>query len=166
MLFLGPFIKDAILIYTAARDAGFAGPIVANMVPYLPEVARAADGGMSGFYAAASFRLPDYVAEAEADSWVGQWYTKYVEIFDAEPGAQSTIGYVIADLTVRALEAAGPDITTEKVLAGLEAIDNYEDPFGGPSLSFSAEKHQGGDYLNLYQVQDGKWQTVAEGIAY
>ena len=166
LLILGPFIKDAILIYTAARDAGFAGPIVANMVPYLPEVARAADGGMSGFYAAASFRLPDYVAEAEADSWVGQWYTKYVEIFDAEPGAQSTIGYVIADLTVRALEAAGPDITTEKVLAGLEAIDNYEDPFGGPSLSFSAEKHQGGDYLNLYQVQDGKWQTVAEGIAY
>jgi len=60
LLFLGPFIKDAILIYTAARDAGFDAPIVANMVPYLPEIAQAADGGMNGFYASASFRLPDY----------------------------------------------------------------------------------------------------------
>ena len=166
LLFLGPFIKDAILIYTAARDAGFDAPIVANMVPYLPEIAQAADGGMNGFYASASFRLPDYETEAEADTWVGQWYKRYVETFGNEPGAQSSIGWVIADLTVRAMEAAGPDITIEKVLAGLEAINDYQDPFGGPSLSFSAEKHQGGDYLNLYQVQDGKWQTVAEGISY
>jgi len=97
---------------------------------------------------------------------VGQWYKRYVETFGNEPGAQSSIGWVISDLTVRAMEAAGPDITIEKVLAGLEAINDYQDPFGGPSLSFSAEKHQGGDYLNLYQVQDGKWQTVAEGISY
>ena len=166
LLFLGPFIKDTILIYTAARDAGWDAPIIGNMVPYLPDVARAADGGMNGFYATASFKLPDYAAEVEADSWVGQWYTRYVANFGEEPSAQSTIGYVIADLMIRALEAAGPDITTEKVLAGLEAIDAYEDPFGGPSLSFSAEKHQGGDYLNLYQVQDGKWQTVAERIPY
>ena len=166
LLFLGPFIKDTILIYTAARDAGWNAPIVGNMVPYLPDVAKAADGGMNGFYATASFKLPDYAAEVEADSWVGKWYTRYIEDFGEEPSAQSTIGYVIADLMIRALDAAGSDITVEKVLAGLEAIDYYEDPFGGPSLSFSAEKHQGGDYLNLYQVQDGKWQTVAERIDY
>ena len=146
--------------------AGFDAPIVGNMVPYLPEIAQAADGGMNGFYASASFRLPDYGSEAEANTWVGQWYERYVETFGNEPGAQSSIGWVIADLTVKAMESAGPDITTEKVLAGLEAINNYQAPFGGPSLSFSAEKHQGGDYLNLYQVQDGKWQTVAEGISY
>ncbi len=166
LLFLGPFIKDTILIYTAARDAGWDAPIMANMVPYLPEVAEAADGRMDGLYASASFKLPDYAAEVDADSWVGQWYSSYVEKFGSGPSAQSTIGYVMADLAVKALEAAGPDITTEKVLAGLEAIEKYDDPFGGPSLSFSAEKHQGGDYLNLYQVQDGAWKTVAEGIAY
>ena len=166
LLFLGPFVKDAILIYTAARDAGWNAPVVANMVPYLPTIAVAADGGMNGMYAVASFRLPDYEAEVAADSWIGQWYTKYVGLYDSEPGAQSTIGYVIADLTIRALEAAGPEVTTEKVLAGLEAISSYEDPFGGPSLSFSAQKHQGGDYLDLYQIQGNKWVTVANGIEY
>ena len=166
LLFLGPFIKDTILIYTAARDAGWDAPVMANMVPYLPDIAVAADGGMNGMYSVASFRLPDYGAEVAADSWIGQWYTKYVDRYGSEPGAQSTIGYVIAELTVRALQAAGPEVTTDKVLAGLEAISHYEDPFGGPSLSFSAEKHQGGDYLDLYQIQGSKWVTVAEGIEY
>ena len=38
--------------------------------------------------------------------------------------------------------------------------------WGWNTLSFSAEKHQGGDYLDLYQIQGSKWVTVAEGIEY
>ena len=52
------------------------------------------------------------------------------------------------------------------MLAALEGIDHYENPFGGPSISFSATKHMGGDYLNLYQVEGGKWKTVAEALPY
>ena len=166
LLFLGPFVKDTILLYRAIRDAGWDKPIVGNMVPYLPEIAVAADGGMDGLYATASFRLPDYAAEIANDTWVGRWHQRYREQFGEPPAAHTSIGYVMADLAVRALEAAGPDITTEKVLAGLEGISDYQDPFGGPSQSFSASKHMGGDYLNLYQVQDSKWVTVAEKLEF
>ena len=83
-----------------------------------------------------------------------------------EPPRQAPVGWIAADLTVRALEAAGPDPTVEKVLAALESITDYEDPFGGPSLSFSATKHQGGDYLNLYQIRDGKWHLAASELPY
>jgi branched-chain amino acid transport system substrate-binding protein len=166
LLVLGPFIKDAILIYTAVRDAGFTAPVVGNMVPYVPEVAPAGNGSMDGFYAVASFRMLDFETEKDADTWAGEWYRRYVEIFGEPPAPNSQIGYVMGDLTVRALEAAGPDVTVEKVLAAIESIDYYEDPFGGPSLSFSPTKHQGGDSLNLYQVQDRKWVTVAEGLPY
>ncbi len=166
MLVLGPFIKDSIAIYTTARNAGWAAPIVGNMVPYLPAVAQAPDGRMNGFYTAASFYLPDYELEAHRDSWVGRWYQDYRQAFGEEPVPQAQIGYVFADLAVRALEAAGPDITIEKVLAALENIDRYEDPFGGPSLSFSPTKHQGGDYLNLYQVVDGKWEVVEANLPF
>ena len=166
LLFLGPFVKDTILLYRSIRDAGWDKPIVGNMVPYLPEIAIAADGGMEGLYASASFKLPDYETEIANDTWVGRWHQRYVDKFGEPPAAHASIGYVLGDLAVRSIEAAGPEITTEKVLAGLESISNYEDPFGGPSQSYSATKHMGGDYLNLYQVQDSKWVTVAERLEF
>ena len=166
MLVLGPLVKDTIMIYSAARDAGWDAPIISNMVSYVPEVARAGDGALEGLYASASFIWPDFEAEVAAGSWAGTWYENYVAKFGEEPAPQSVIGYVVSDLVVRALEAAGPDVTVDKVLAELEKIERYEDPFGGPSLSFSATKHQGGDYLNLYQVVDGKWQVAETNLAY
>ena len=165
LLVLGPFVKDTIQIYSAARDTGWDAPILGNMVSYVPEVAAAGDGRTEGLYAVASFYMPPFNVAPEG-SWVAQWYAKYLELFNEEPAAQSIIGYVIADLTVRALEGAGPDVTVEKVLAALEKIENYEDPFGGPSLTFSPTKHQGGDYLYLYQVRDGKWEIVDEEIPF
>ena len=39
MLVLGPLVKDTILIYSAARDAGWDAPIISNMVSYVAEVA-------------------------------------------------------------------------------------------------------------------------------
>jgi len=165
MLVLGPFIKDTIQLYNAARDAGWDGTVMANMVPYVPEIPGAASGGMEGLYAAAPFFLPDF-SEAIDDEWVTEWHRDYVSEFGEEPAAQSVIGYVMADLLIRALEAAGPDVTVEKMLAGLEGISRYDNPFGGPTMSFSPQKHVAGDSLNLYQVKDRKWTTVAESLPY
>ncbi|MDA0706908.1 MAG: ABC transporter substrate-binding protein [Proteobacteria bacterium] len=161
MLVLGPLVKDTILLYTAARDAGWNAPIISNMVSYVPEVATAAGGAMDGLYAAASFYVPDFAAEIAAGSWIGEWAQRYIDRYGEQPAPQSVIGYVIGDLIVRSLEQAGPELTLEKVLAALDSINKYEDPFGGPTLTLSPSKHQAGDFLNLYQVVDGKW-VVAE----
>jgi branched-chain amino acid transport system substrate-binding protein len=166
MLVLGPLVKDTILLYTAARDAGWDAPIISNMVSYVPEVATADDGGLEGLYAAASFYVPDFDAEITADSWAGKWASSYMERFGERPAPQSVVGYVTGDLVIRALAAAGRDLKVENVLAALEGIDKYEDPFGGPSLSFSPSKHAGGDFLNMYQVVDSKWQIAEKNISY
>jgi branched-chain amino acid transport system substrate-binding protein len=166
MLVLGPLVKDTILLYSAARDAGWNAPIISNMVSYVPQVAAAADGVTDGLYASASFFVPDFELELAAGSWAGKWGQQYERRFGEEPAPQALIGYVMGDLVVEALGAAGPDLTLDKVLAALEGISYYEDPFGGPSLSFSPTKHQGGDYLTLYQVQDGKWVVVEKNIPY
>jgi branched-chain amino acid transport system substrate-binding protein len=166
MLVLGPLVKDTILLYTAARDAGWNAPIISNMVSYVPEVASADDGGLEGLYAAASFYVPDFDTEIAAGTWAGEWARSYIERFGERPAPQSVVGYVTGELIVRALEEAGRDVTVEKVLAALERIDRYEDPFGGPSLSFSPDKHVGGDFLNMYQVVDGKWAVVEKSISY
>ena len=165
LLMLGPFVKDTILLYSSARGAGWDAPIIGNMVSYVPEVAQASNSRTEGLFAVASFYMPHFES-LPADSWAAKWHARYVELFDEESAAQSIIGYVIADLTVRALEAAGPDLTTEKVLAALETIENYEDPFGGPTLTFSPTKHQGGDYLYLYEVVNSQWEVAEEKLPF
>jgi branched-chain amino acid transport system substrate-binding protein len=165
LLLLGAFVKDTILLYTGVRDAGWDGIVLTNMVPYLPEIPPAADGGMEGMYAAAPFYVPNFTDEEEG-TWGRNWYETYVAEHGEEPAAQSVIGYVLADLLVKGLESAGPDLTVEKLVAEIERIDNYQDPFGGPSLSFGPDKHVGGNSLNLYQVVDWRWKTVAEALPY
>ncbi len=166
MLVLGPLVKDTILIYGAARDAGWDAPIISNMVSYVPEVANSASGAMDGLYAAASFYVPDFAAEIAAGTWVGGWAQNYIENHGEQPAPQSVIGYVIGDLVARALDQAGPDLTLQKVLAALDSIDKYEDPFGGPTLTLSPQKHQAGDFLNLYQVKDGKWMVAERNLPF
>lgn len=165
MLMLGAFVKDTILLYTGVRDAGWEGIVLTNMVPYLPEIPPAADGGMEGMYAAAPFYVPNFT-DLEEDSWGREWYETYVAEHGEEPAAQSVIGYVMADLLVKGLESAGPDLTVEKLVAAIERIDYYKDPFGGPSLSFGPDKHVGSDSLNLYQIVDWRWKTIAESLPY
>ena len=80
-------------------------------------------------------------------------------------GGIAAVGVAIFDAN-RAMEAAGPDLTAEKMVAELEKIRNYPDPFGGPSVSFGPEKHQGTDSLLLAQIIDGRWVDIVEHIPY
>jgi branched-chain amino acid transport system substrate-binding protein len=166
VLFLGTIISDTIQLYTAARSAGWEIPIVGNMVVQHPLIAESADGGMEGLFSVG----PTVLAELEGDSpevqWRRDWYQRYRDRFNVEANVQSQLGYVTTDLMVRAMEGAGRNLTTAKMLAALEKISNYKDPFGGPSLSFGPEKHQGSDALYLSQIIDGKWTVLEKNLPY
>ena len=72
---------------------------------------------------------------------------------------------MIIDLTVKALENAGPDLTTQKFVEGMEEIHDYHDMFGGPTQGFSATKHVSSRDSVIYQVEKGRWVRLAESPA-
>ena len=74
-------------------------------------------------------------------------------------------GYRGADLVVKALENAGPDLTVDSLLEGIESITDYTDIFGY-RVSFSAEKHSGATESVLSQVQNGRWVVLEQSISY
>jgi len=166
ILFIGTIVTDTIQLYSAARKAGWDIPIVGNMVVQHPLIAAAADGAMEGLFSAGPIVNLDYTSPEYEGEWVGEWYDRYVERFGEEPVAQAQVAYVTADLMIRAMEAAGPDLTTEKMLAELEKIKNYEDPFGGQTLTFSPDKHQGSNSLFWSQIIDGKWVVLEKDLPY
>jgi branched-chain amino acid transport system substrate-binding protein len=166
VLFIGTIVTDTIQLYTAVRESGWEVPVVGNMVVVHPLIASAADGGMEGLYSVGPIVMPDLDEESDDGRWRAKWHRDYRERFGEDANVQAQVGWVTADLMIRAMESAGPDLTTDKMLAELEKIQNYVDPFGGPTLSFGPEKHQGSDSLFLSQIIDGEWSVVQRDLSY
>ena len=166
VLFIGTIVTDTIQLYTAARKSGWDIPIVGNMVVQHPLIASSADGAMEGLYSASPIVDLDYQSADYDGTWIRDWYERYVEQFGEEPVAQAQVAYVTADLMIRAMEAAGPDLTTEKMLSELENIKQYDDPFGGQTLTFGPDKHQGANSLIWSQIIDGRWTVLEQDLPF
>ena len=166
ILFLGTIFTDTIQLYSAVRNAGWDVPVVGNMVVLHKLIAEAADGGMDGLYSSSALVMADLEEDSAQGQWRRDWYANYKERFGDDASVQAQLGYVTADLMIKAMEAAGSELTTESMLAELEKIRNYEDPFGGPSLSFGPDKHQGADTLYLSQIIGGKWTVLEKNLDY
>jgi branched-chain amino acid transport system substrate-binding protein len=166
LLFIGTIVTDTIQLYTAARKAGWDIPIIGNMVVLHPLIAASADGGMEGLYSVGPIVMVDLEGESEQEKWRRDWYQRYRERFGEEPNVQSQVAYVTADLMIMAMDNSGRDLTTAKMLAELENITDYQDPFGGPTLSFGPDKHQGADSLFLSRIVGGKWTVLDQDLSF
>jgi branched-chain amino acid transport system substrate-binding protein len=75
-------------------------------------------------------------------------------------------GVVIAAIHARAIQLAvqrkGPDVTTVDVRDAMETIKDFT--LGGmiPPLNLSRADHEGGGWVQVYQVKKGKWVPVTE----
>jgi len=166
VLFIGTIIIDTIQLYTAVRKAGWDVPIVGNMVVMHPLIAEAADGGMEGLYSAGPIVMADLEGDSVEAKWRRDWFQQYRDRFGDEPSVQAQLGYVTADLMIQAMQGAGRDLTTDRMLAELEKISDYQDPFGGPTLSFGPEKHQAADNLFLSRIVDGEWTVLDRDLPF
>jgi branched-chain amino acid transport system substrate-binding protein len=103
--------------------------------------------------------------ETEVETSTGAGLAKANAIVQKDyPGTtldyNSMLGYAVAELTVKILEAAGRDVTREKFVQAAEAIGRYQ---GDTMLvSLSATKHTGADSIAVYQWKGGKVVMVSE----
>jgi branched-chain amino acid transport system substrate-binding protein len=164
LVVMGAIIKDAIVPVGTAKKLGWNNvTFVGQTASYDPIVAGAPGGIMEGFYSGTSqpFAYPD-TSGPEIKAWAERYKARTGQ--DANSAAQ--YGYTGADIVVKALEAAGKDLTRAKFLAALEGIKNYKGMFPGPVVSFGPKKHQGTNATFLAKVEGGRWKVVAENLMY
>ena len=65
-----------------------------------------------------------------------------------------------ADTVVRALEAAGQDLTQESFVKGMETLA-YFDALTDTQISYSADDHRGADDIVISVVEAGKWKELS-----
>ena len=70
------------------------------------------------------------------------------------------LGYSAADTVVRALEAAGQDLTQESFIKGMESL-SYFDALTDTQISYSGDDHRGADDIVISVVEGGKWKELS-----
>lgn len=164
LVLFGTVVIDTIQILSTAQRMGWEDVIfVGNNAASGSAVASHPSGAAEGYYA--FIHMTRIYGDTEEDPVVLAWFNKFKELFGAEPDAAAMEGYRGADLVIKALEIAGPDVTRENFIAALESIDDYTDIFGYP-LSFSPTEHNGVHESVLVQVQNGRWVELDVRINY
>lgn len=119
-------------------------------------IAKVPGGVTEGFYAASGWS--DIVARM-GNPDVAKWVASYQGATGEFPGSGALLGRSAAETMVRALEAAGNDLTPESFQAGMESL-SFEDVISGVQVDYSADDHQGADKVVISQIQDGNWKEL------
>lgn len=154
-------IRQTITALGTAKKMGWDDvKFIGSSAAFHTAVAKVPGGVTDGFYAAAGW--PDLGTRMD-DPHVKQWVADYEAEFGEFPGTGAVLGRSSAEGLVMALEAAGPDLTSESFMKAMESQD-YIDPITGVKIDYSATDHQGGDAIIISQIQDGNWVVVGEVV--
>ena len=156
---LGSLLRETVGALIEARKIGFAPTFMTVASGYSEQVARLAGPAAEGLYAVMFSRVA-YLDDSSEP--VRRWANKYKTLFNEEPGVYSSFGYIGVDVLGRALNRAGPNLTTDSFIKAAEALHVPMDMFGTPELKFGPGKHLGSDKARLSQMQNGRWNVVLD----
>jgi branched-chain amino acid transport system substrate-binding protein len=162
LVLMGTIVRDSIVPYATARNMGWNDvDFVGSAAVYDLVVGNAQ--GMEGFYGMGLTEMPYADSEvATVKTFVAAYKAKY----NADPNIGAVYGYVAADITATGLKNAGPDLTLDNFVKGLESIQKYKDIFNGPEVSFGPNIRQGANSSFLAMVKGGRWTRVTNPLSF
>ena len=151
-------VRAGITVVGTAKRLGWADvKFLATSAGFLEAVAAVPGGVTDGLYAAAGW--VDLLARKDDPA-----PAKFIAEYEAQYGHQATgfamLGYSAAELVIRALEAAGPDLTRESFMAAMESL-NYTDELIDAEIAYGPDNHQGTSMVTISVVRDGLWHLKA-----
>lgn len=153
-------VRQAITAYATARKIGMSAEDVDflnSSAGFHSVIAKVPGGVTEGLYAGAGWT--DLLSRMD-DPEVQAFSKRYTEASGEQfPGTGAVLGHSAAVVLTKALEAAGPDLTTDSFIQAMETLD-FKDPISDNQVDYSAEDRVGADEVIISQVRDGDWQVV------
>jgi branched-chain amino acid transport system substrate-binding protein len=164
LVVLGTIVRDSIVPYATARKIGWTDvDFLGSAATYDLFVAAAQGGVTEGLYA---MGLTDMPYRDTLSPTAQAWFDKYKDRYKAEPNIGAVYGHVAADLTVVALDKAGPNLTLDSFIKAMESVKGYHDIFNGPEVNFGPDKHQGASSSFLAVVKGGRWVRLTDPLSF
>ncbi|TCK99978.1 amino acid/amide ABC transporter substrate-binding protein (HAAT family) [Shimia isoporae] len=151
-------VRQGITVVGTAKKLGWTDVKFLNTsAGFLEPVAMVPGGVTDGLYASAGW--VDLYSRA-GDPVPGKFIADYKAKYDQPASGFAMLGYSAADTVVRALEAAGPDLTHESFQAAMETLDYY-DELSDAQVKYGPGDHQGVDEVTISVVENGGWKLVS-----
>lgn len=152
-------IKQVITVLGTAKKLGYNNmKFVGSSASFHTAIAKVPGGITEGFYAGAGWQdLEARAGDPEVAAWIKAYTTATGEQF---PGTGALLGRSAAGLLVKALEAAGKDLTHESFKAAMESMD-FEDKIAGNRVKMGPGDHLAADEIFISKIENGSWKTLA-----
>jgi len=153
-------IRGTITVVATAKKIGWNDVIlVGSSAAFHTAIAKVPGGVTDGYWAAAGWQ--DLEARA-GDPEVAKWIASYTKATGEKfPGTGALLGASGAHLMIRALEAAGRDLTHESFQKAMESLE-FDDHIMGNHVKMGPGDHLAADTIYLSQIQNGSWKTIGE----
>lgn len=148
-------VRQTITAYATAKKLGWTDvSFIGSSAGFNTAVAKVPEGVTNGYYASAGWAdHENRMDNPEVKAWADNYQAK-----TGEPaGTASILGYGAASTLVRALEAAGKDLTAEGFKTAMEGLDFTDVISGDVPVKYGPDDHVGGDLIFISQIQEGKW---------
>ncbi len=152
-------VRQTITAYATAQKIGMTeASFVSSAAGFHSVMAKVPGGVTEGLYAAAVW---SDILPRLSNPTVGAWFKAYTEATGEKlPGTGAVLGRAGAESLVRALEAAGKDLTADSFIAGMESL-NYMDEILDTQVTYSKEDHAGVDEVVISVIEAGNWKVVS-----
>lgn len=153
-------IRQVITVLGTAKKLGYTDmTFLGSSASFHTAIAKVPGGITEGFYAAAGWQdLEARVSDPEVGAWVKAYTEATGEKF---PGTGALLGRSAAELFVKGLEAAGPDLTHASFQKGMESLE-FEDKIAGNNVKMGPGDHLAADAIFISKIEGGSWKTVTE----
>jgi branched-chain amino acid transport system substrate-binding protein len=155
-------VRAGITVVATAKQLGWTDvKFLATSAGFLEPVAAVPGGVTEGLYAAAGW--VDLQARRN-DPVPARFIAEYEARFGHPATGFAMLGYAAADMLVRALEAAGPDLNPDTFREAMRNLQYYDELLDTP-IRYTPELHQGANEVTISRVEGGMWRLIARQTA-
>lgn len=151
-------VRQTITVLATAKKMGLTNMnFMGASASFHTVIAKVPGGLTEGFYAASGWQdLEARAGEPEVAAWIKTFTEATGEKF---PGTGALLGRSGAELIVRALQAAGKDLTHESFQTAMESM-SFEDKIAGTTVKMGPGDHVAADAVFISQIDGGSWKTL------
>ncbi len=160
---LATVVRETVGALKQANKVGWKVDMVGMTPAFTKNVIELAGDLAEGFYCIAQ---SPYISADSDIPFVREWFKKYQEMYGKPADGPVSSGYYGIEEFAEAAKRAGKDLTREKFVDALETFKDYQDPFGGPPLTYTSKSHLGSERAFMTQVKGAKYVKISGFIGY